>query len=165
MVGVNAYTEAEPSPLTTGEGSILTVDASVERGQIARLKAWRAERDGAAVTTALAALEAAAREDRNIMPPSIACAQAGVTTGEWAEALRAVFGEYRAPTGVARAVGVSDGRLDARGARSRRFHGGSAGASRSWSASPGSTAIPTAPSRSPCAPAIAAWRWSMRASA
>ena len=113
VIGVNAYTEAEPSPLSTGEGSILTVDASVERGQIERLKAWRAERDGAAVNKALDALAAAAREDRNVMPASIDCARAGVTTGEWTDALRAVFGEYRAPTGVARAVGVSDGRLDA----------------------------------------------------
>jgi ethylmalonyl-CoA mutase len=113
VIGVNAFTEAEPSPLSTGEGSILTVDASVERGQIERLKAWRAERDGAAVNKALAALAAAAKEDRNVMPASIDCARAGVTTGEWTDALRAVFGEYRAPTGVARAVGVSDGRLDA----------------------------------------------------
>jgi (2R)-ethylmalonyl-CoA mutase len=113
VVGVNAYTEAEPSPLSTGEGSILTVDASVEQGQIERLRAWRAGRDTAAVKTALAGLAAAAKEDRNVMPASIACAQAGVTTGEWTDALRAVFGEYRAPTGVARAVGVSDSRLDA----------------------------------------------------
>ena len=113
VIGVNAYTEAEPSPLSTGAGSILTVDASVERGQIERLKAWRAGRDGAAAGKALAELAAAAKEDRNVMPASIACARAGVTTGEWTDALRAVFGEYRAPTGVARAVGVSDGRLDA----------------------------------------------------
>ena len=113
VIGVNAYTEAEPSPLSTGEGSILTVDAAVERGQIERLKAWRAERDGAAVAKALAELASAAKEDRNVMPASIVCARAGVTTGEWTDALRAVFGEYRAPTGVARAIGVSDGRLDA----------------------------------------------------
>jgi (2R)-ethylmalonyl-CoA mutase len=113
VVGVNAYTEAEPSPLSTGEGAILTVDASVERGQIERLKAWRAGRDGAAVDKALAELASAAKEDRNVMPASITCARAGVTTGEWTDALRAVFGEYRAPTGVARAAGVSDGRLDA----------------------------------------------------
>ena len=113
VIGVNAFTEAEPSPLSTGEGSILTVDASVERGQIERLKAWRAERDGAAVSKAMAELASAAKEDRNVMPASIDCARAGVTTGEWTDALRAVFGEYRAPTGVARAVGVSDGRLDA----------------------------------------------------
>ncbi|MGZ5912825.1 MAG: methylmalonyl-CoA mutase family protein [Reyranella sp.] len=113
VIGVNAYTEAEPSPLSTGAGAILTVDASVERGQIERLKAWRAGRDGAAVKKALAELAVAAKEDRNVMPASIDCARAGVTTGEWTDALRAVFGEYRAPTGVARAVGVSDGRLDA----------------------------------------------------
>jgi (2R)-ethylmalonyl-CoA mutase len=113
VIGVNAYTEAEPSPLSTGAGAILTVDASVERGQIERLQAWRAERDGAAVDKALAELASAAKEDRNVMPASITCARAGVTTGEWTDALRAVFGEYRAPTGVARAVGVSDGRLDA----------------------------------------------------
>jgi (2R)-ethylmalonyl-CoA mutase len=112
VVGVNAYTEGEPSPLSAGEGAILTVDASVEREQIERLKAWRASRDGAAVSHALEGLASAAREDRNIMPASIICARAGVTTGEWTDALRAVFGEYRAPTGVARAVGVSDGRLE-----------------------------------------------------
>ncbi|OFW99148.1 MAG: protein meaA [Alphaproteobacteria bacterium RIFCSPHIGHO2_12_FULL_66_14] len=113
VVGVNAFTEAEASPLSTGAGSIMTVDASVERGQIERLKAWRAARDSAAVKKALADLVSAAKEDHNVMPASIACAQAGVTTGEWTDALRSVFGEYRAPTGVARAAGVSDGRLEA----------------------------------------------------
>ncbi len=113
VVGVNAFTEGEPSPLSGGEGSILTVDASVEREQIERLNAWRTARNGGAVKKALAELAAAAKEDRNVMPASIACAQAGVTTGEWTETLRAVFGEYRAPTGVARAAGVSDGRLEA----------------------------------------------------
>jgi (2R)-ethylmalonyl-CoA mutase len=112
VVGVNAYTEAEPSPLSAGEGAILTVDASVEREQIERLQAWRAERHGAAAKMALDELTAAAKEDRNVMPASIACARAGVTTGEWTDTLRAVFGEYRAPTGVARATGVSDGRLE-----------------------------------------------------
>jgi ethylmalonyl-CoA mutase len=113
VVGVNAFTEAGPSPLSTGEGSILTVDASVERGQIERLTAWRASRDATATKKALADLASAAKEDRNIMPASIVCATAGVTTGEWTETLRAVFGEYRAPTGVARAIGVTDGRLEA----------------------------------------------------
>jgi len=113
VVGVNAFTEGAPSPLSAGEGSIMTVDASVESGQIERLKAWRAARDAAAVKKALAELASAAKEDRNVMPASIACAQAGVTTGEWTDTLRAVFGEYRAPTGVARAAGVSDGRLEA----------------------------------------------------
>ncbi|HEY0300881.1 MAG TPA: protein meaA [Rhizomicrobium sp.] len=100
-VGVNAYRETEVSPLTSGNGSFMTVDAAAEGEQIARLRAWRAERDDKAVAAALAALERAAREDVNIMPVSIDCAKAGVTTGEWARALRNVFGEYRAPTGVA----------------------------------------------------------------
>ncbi|MDP1752892.1 MAG: protein meaA [Reyranella sp.] len=113
VVGVNAFTEAEASPLSTGAGSIMTVDASVESGQIARLNAWRAARDAVAVNKALAELASAAKEDRNVMPASIACAQAGVTTGEWTDTLRQVFGEYRAPTGVARAAGVTDGRLEA----------------------------------------------------
>ena len=113
VVGVNAFTEAEASPLSTGAGSIMTVDAGVESGQIARLNAWRAARNAAAVKKALAELASAAKEDRNVMPASIACAQAGVTTGEWTDTLRNVFGEYRAPTGVARAAGVTDGRLEA----------------------------------------------------
>ncbi|MGB5949175.1 MAG: protein meaA [Parvibaculum sp.] len=104
VVGVNRYVETAPSPLATGEGSILTVPAEVEAGQIARLKAWRAARDAGAVEAALAELRHAAKEGRNIMEPSIACARAGVTTGEWGTALRAIFGEYRAPTGVSRAA-------------------------------------------------------------
>ena len=100
-VGVNAYQETEVSPLTAGNGHFLTVDASAEADQIARLKNWRASRDGKKVEAALSALENAARQDTNLMPISIECAKAGVTTGEWAKALRRVFGEYRAPTGVA----------------------------------------------------------------
>jgi ethylmalonyl-CoA mutase len=111
-VGVNAYRETEVSPLTAGNGSFMTVDAAAEAEQIARLKAWRAERDNTKVATALAALEAAARGDENLMPVSIACAKAGVTTGEWARALRKVFGEYRAPTGVsATATARNDERI------------------------------------------------------
>src|SRR5690606_25920590 len=83
VVGVNRWTETEPSPLATeGEGSVLTVAESVERGQVERLEAWRADRDGAAVEAALAGLRSAASEGRNIMEPSIAAAKAGVTTGE-----------------------------------------------------------------------------------
>ena len=101
VVGVNAYTETAPSPLTTGEdGGFLAVDPKAETEQVERLKAHRAARDSAAVTAALAELKAAAQEGRNVMPASIACAHAGVTTGEWAQSLREVFGEYRAPTGV-----------------------------------------------------------------
>jgi (2R)-ethylmalonyl-CoA mutase len=108
VVGVNRWQAGEPSPLTAGDGGIMVVDPAVEAEQIARLNAWRAERDAAAVKAALADLRAAAREGRNIMPPSIACAKAGVTTGEWAFALREVFGEYRGPTGVAVVVATGE---------------------------------------------------------
>ncbi|CAA7616526.1 Protein MeaA [Magnetospirillum sp. LM-5] len=109
VVGVNKWTETEPSPLTTGDGSILTVDPKSEAEQIERLKAFRAGRDQSAVAAAMANLRSAAQEGRNVMEPSIACAHAGVTTGEWSQALREVFGEYRAPTGVARAAAQSGG--------------------------------------------------------
>ena len=99
VVGVNVFTSGEPSPLAAGN-AIMTVKDDVEFGQIERLKAWRAKRDAAAVERALAALKEAAKAGRNIMEPSIACAKAGVTTGEWGQTLRAVFGEFRAPTGV-----------------------------------------------------------------
>ncbi len=100
VIGVNRFTEAETSPLTTGDGAFLTVDPKAEEEQIALLRRWREERDAAAVATALEDLERAAKEGRNIMEPSIAAAHAGVTTGEWGETLRRVFGEFRAPTGV-----------------------------------------------------------------
>jgi len=112
VVGVNKFVETEPSPLATGEGSILTVPHEVEAGQIERLDAWRAARDPRQVAAALAELKAAALEDRNIMPASIACAKAGVTTGEWGAALRDVFGEYRAPTGVSGAASRAGEGLD-----------------------------------------------------
>ncbi len=101
VVGVNAFTEAEPSPLEAGENNFLKLDIAAEAEQIARLKAWRAGRDGAAVEAALAALRASAQQSQNIMPASLACAKAGITTGEWAQTLREVYGEYRGPTGVA----------------------------------------------------------------
>jgi (2R)-ethylmalonyl-CoA mutase len=100
-VGVNVYAETEPSPLTAGNGNFVVVDASAEQEQVGRLQAWRASRDSKKVAETLAALERAAKDSRNIVPPSIACAKAGVTTGEWSGALRRIFGEYRAPTGVA----------------------------------------------------------------
>ena len=112
VVGVNRWTESEPSPLTTGEGAILTVPEGVEAEQIARLQAWREARDAKAVDAALAALKSAAQEGRNIMEPSIVCAKAGVTTGEWGTALRETFGEYRAPTGVSKAARNAPGDLD-----------------------------------------------------
>jgi (2R)-ethylmalonyl-CoA mutase len=103
LVGVNRWTETEPSPLSAGDdGGILTVPEWVEREQIGQVQAWREARDAVAVVKALDELRAAAREGRNIMEPSIACAKAGVTTGEWGQTLRSVFGEYRAPTGVAK---------------------------------------------------------------
>ena len=117
VVGVNIFTESAASPLLAADDSaILTVDASAEAEQIASLKAWRRARDGDAVRTALAALRAAAEAGTNIMEPSIAAARAGVTTGEWAAALRQVFGEYRAPTGVgaARAPADAQGLADLR---------------------------------------------------
>ena len=114
VVGVNRWTESEPSPLATGEdGGILTVPEHVEDEAIERIKAWRAARDGAAVDAAIAELKAAAREGRNIMEPSITAAKVGVTTGEWGAALREVFGEYRAPTGVGRAARDDAGDLSA----------------------------------------------------
>jgi (2R)-ethylmalonyl-CoA mutase len=110
VVGVNAYQESEPSPLTAGtDGGFLSVDPSAEAEQIAGLEAWRAARDQGAADAALADLVAAAKEDRNVMPASIACAHAGVTTGEWSDALRRIFGEFRAPTGVGRAAGTGHG--------------------------------------------------------
>jgi ethylmalonyl-CoA mutase len=102
VVGVNKWQNGEPSPLTSGEDAIMTVDPAVEAEQISRLNAWKAGRDEAAVAKALAALTAAANDGTNIMIPSIAAAKAGVTTGEWAEAIRQAFGQYRAPTGVSK---------------------------------------------------------------
>lgn len=117
VVGVNKYLESEPSPLAGAANSILTVSDDAERNQLDRIKAWRASRDKAAVAEALKELKNAARGGANIMPASIACAKAGVTTGEWGWALREAFGEYRAPTGVGRAMrndvtGLDDVRAD-----------------------------------------------------
>lgn len=100
VVGVNRWTDSEVSPLSAGEGMIETVDSRLEAGTIKKLKAWRAGRDPDAVDAALAGLREAALTGANIMPPSIAAAKAGVTTGEWSDCLREVFGEYRGPTGV-----------------------------------------------------------------
>jgi (2R)-ethylmalonyl-CoA mutase len=107
VVGVNCYEETVDSPLTAeGEGSILKVDDSAEREQIERLQAFRSARNDADVKSALRNLEDVINNGSSIMPASIACAKAGVTTGEWADTLRRLFGEYRAPTGVS-AVEVS----------------------------------------------------------
>ncbi len=104
VVGVNKFTESESSPLTGGIDAIMTVSHEVEAGQIARLNAWRSSRDAKAAETALNELRCAAKEGINVMPASIACAKAGVTTGEWGAVFRDVFGEYRAPTGVPKAA-------------------------------------------------------------
>ena len=106
IVGVNAYTTTEPSPLG-GDDSIHVVDSAVEAQAQARLEQWRAGRDDDAVAAALAALAATAATTDNLMEASLACARAGVTTGEWSQVLRDVFGEFRAPTGVSGVVGVA----------------------------------------------------------
>jgi ethylmalonyl-CoA mutase len=102
VVGVNRWTAGEASPLTAGDGSIMLADPAAEAGQIARLQAWRATRDAAKVAATLDALRAACASGVNVMPASIAAAKAGATTGEWADVVRAAFGQYRAPTGVSR---------------------------------------------------------------
>ncbi|AMN39639.1 protein meaA [Rhodoplanes sp. Z2-YC6860] len=112
VVGVNKYLESEPSPLTGGVEAIMTVSEEAEVDQIGRLTAWRAARDAKAVAAALADLKRAAKDGTNIMPASIACAKAGVTTGEWGWTLRESFGEYRAPTGVGQAMRNDVGGLD-----------------------------------------------------
>ncbi|MBL4769270.1 MAG: cobalamin-dependent protein [Rhodobacteraceae bacterium] len=100
VIGVNKFTTTEPSPLIGDDGGIMVVDPAGETDQIGRLKQWRNDRDDAEVQAALAALQEAARRGLNIMEPSIVAAKAGVTTGEWAEQMRIVFGTYRGPTGV-----------------------------------------------------------------
>ncbi|QEU07791.1 protein meaA [Paracoccus yeei] len=100
VVGVNRWQQGEPSPLTAGDGGIMVVDPAVEQDQIARLQAWRQARDETAARAALAALRDAAQRGQNVMPFSIAAAKAGATTGEWAQVMREVHGEYRGPTGV-----------------------------------------------------------------
>ncbi|MEO0946325.1 MAG: protein meaA, partial [Pseudomonadota bacterium] len=103
VVGVNKYLEAEASPLTAGDDAIMVADPAAEADQIGRLQAWKEQRDSAAVVTALAKLRAACESGENIMPASIEAAKAGATTGEWGDVVRNVFGQYRAPTGVAQA--------------------------------------------------------------
>ncbi|MFL6129040.1 MAG: protein meaA [Mycobacteriales bacterium] len=101
VVGVNRFTETEPSPLTADlDTAVQTVDPAVEAAAVAAVRDWRAGRDAAAVADALDRLREAAKTEANLVPPTLRCARAGVTTGEWAGVLREVFGEYRAPTGV-----------------------------------------------------------------
>jgi len=107
VVGVNRFDTTEPSPLE-GEGAIETIKPEVEREAIEAIEQWRAQRAESEVDKALELLTAAARTDANLMEATLECARAGVTTGEWAGALRTVFGEYRAPTGVSGASAAGD---------------------------------------------------------
>jgi (2R)-ethylmalonyl-CoA mutase len=100
VIGVNLFTESEPSPLAQGQESVLTIDEAAECDQLERLRAHRAGRNRSDVASALQNLSDVVANGGNLMPASIRCARAGVTTGEWTDALRAKFGEYRAPTGI-----------------------------------------------------------------
>ena len=113
VVGVNKFTSTEASPLASGSDAIMVVPEGVEADQIARLNAWREQRDNTAAKAAIEELARAAKEGRNMVEPSIAAAKAGVTTGEWGQVLRGIFGEYRAPTGVSSTARQVGGQLDA----------------------------------------------------
>ncbi len=120
VVGVNRFETTAESPLTADlDGAIQTADPEAERNAIDSLNAWKAERDEAAVAAALATLAADAKTDKNLMAATLAAARAGVTTGEWAGTLREVFGEFRAPTGVAGAVGVAEAGAELSAVRDR----------------------------------------------
>jgi ethylmalonyl-CoA mutase len=107
VVGVNRFETTEPSPLTADlDTAIQAADPEAEQAALESVRAWKADRDQAAVTEALARLAADAKTDANLMPATLAAARAGATTGEWAGTLRSVFGEFRAPTGVSGAVGA-----------------------------------------------------------
>ena len=123
VVGINAFTESAASPLG-GEGAILTVDPAVAAEMAADVVAWRANRDQVAVDAALDDLRRAAASDDNVMPATLQLARLGGTTGEWAAVMREVFGEFRAPTGVAGATSTSGAALSGVAARSRALPGG-----------------------------------------
>ena len=109
VVGVNAFTTTEPNPLLADlDTATQSVDPGVEAAALASLVAWRAARDEERVIRALEVLRSTATTEDNLVPATLECARAGATTGEWAGALRSVFGEYRAPTGVSGAVGVAE---------------------------------------------------------
>jgi (2R)-ethylmalonyl-CoA mutase len=119
-VGVNRFQTTEPNPLLADlDAAIQTVDPAVEAQAIERLAAWKAARDTGAAERALDRLREAAKTDENLMAASLECARAGVTTGEWAGALREVFGEYRAPTGVTGVVGVAEAGAELTAVRER----------------------------------------------
>lgn len=119
VVGVNKFDTTEPSPLQGEGGAIETVDPATEAAAVAAIEEWRASRDQAAVSEALTKLQDAAKTDENLMQVSIDCAKAGVTTGEWAGALREVFGEFRAPTGVSAAVASGEAAVEIAEVRER----------------------------------------------
>ena len=104
VVGVNKFTKTEKSPLVSGDGGIMIVDPLVEKDQIDRLNLWRSKRNEELVSLALFNLRKAALDGQNIMPTSIEAAKAGATTGEWAQEMRNIYGEYRGPTGVASGI-------------------------------------------------------------
>ena len=160
VVGVNCFQATEPSPLTANaDTAVHHVDPAYEQAVLDDLAQWRGRRDETAVTAALARLRAeAARPEVNLMAATLACARAGVTTGEWSGVLREVFGEYRAPTGIGAAPVASarPGRhaswpRSARRRTARRRRSGRAGCGCCW-ASPAWTGTPTASSRSPSGP-------------
>ena len=171
VVGVNVFETTEPSPLTADlDTAIQAADPEAEAAALESVRAWKEGRDEGAVREALERLAEDAKTDANLMPATLAAARAGATTGEWAGALREVFGEFRAPTGVSGAVGAP-GLSAARAPSSRRYANGcgrrvrsSAAGFACSSASPASTGTPTARSRSRCGPATPASRWSTRAS-
>jgi ethylmalonyl-CoA mutase len=120
VVGVNRFESTEPSPLQVeGAAAVELLDPAVEAGAVEAIGNWRAARDAAAVESALQELRDAAKTDANLMPASIACAKAGVTTGEWGRVLRDVFGEFRAPTGVSAAVSTAEVATDIAAVRER----------------------------------------------
>jgi ethylmalonyl-CoA mutase len=109
VVGVNRFETTEPSPLTADlDAAIQAADPEAERSALASVEAWKEQRDETVLAEALARLAADAKTDANLMPATLAAARAGATTGEWAGTLRAVFGEFRAPTGVSGAVGAAE---------------------------------------------------------
>ena len=172
VVGVNSFATTEPNPLTADlDAAVQSVDPAVEAEAVAAVRAWRAGRDAERVERALASLAELAKTEANLMPATLECARAGVTTGEWSGVLREVFGEYRAPTGVTGSVGSGSWVPVRAGVRTRAAPGtrpctrsampsggpGSTwvGGCGCWSASRGWTGTATARSRSPYALATA----------
>jgi (2R)-ethylmalonyl-CoA mutase len=120
VVGVNVFETTEPSPLTADlDAAVQAADPEAEKSAIAGLEAWKAQRDDAEVERALAQLAADAKTAANLMGSTLAAARAGATTGEWAGTLRAVFGEFRAPTGVSGAVGIAEAGAELTAVRER----------------------------------------------